>query len=101
MVNVSTALVAPARGLGILRLVPVILLALGSVGCGSGGVWVYLDNAGEGPMVVSVDGKEEITVAPDDCQKIVCQPGERHFKVRCGDKVLFEGTKDLPVSDSI
>jgi hypothetical protein len=88
-------------GTAALRLSLLIVLALGSVGCGGGGVWVYVDNGGDEPMVVTVDGHEEATVAPGQCEKIVCQPGERQLQIRCGANVLFEGAKNLPESDSI
>jgi hypothetical protein len=82
-----------------------LLLAFGSVGCGvlgpSGDVWVYIDNGGDQPMVVTVDGNEEVTIAPGQFEKVAYPPGEKRFHVRCGDKVLFDGTQDLQPSDQI
>jgi len=66
-----------------------------------GDVWVYFDNAGKEPMVVSVDDKEAATVAPGACEKVVFEPGERRFQIKCGDKVLFDGVKNLVKSDTL
>jgi hypothetical protein len=89
-----------------LRLGLMMPLVFGSVGCGvlgpNGNVWVYIDNGGDQSMVVTVDGQEEeVTIAPDQFEKIECPAGERRFCVRCGDKTLFDGTQDLQSSDQI
>src|SRR5438876_8567153 len=89
------------RGNGALRLGLLLGLFLGSVGCGSSDVWVYVDNAADKPMVVTVDGKEEATVEPGDFETLKCQPGERRIHVQCGDKILFDDTKDLQKSDTL
>jgi hypothetical protein len=80
-----------------------LVLVCGAAGCGAfgdGGIWVYVDNTGKDPMVVTVDGKEEATIEPGQFQKLVLDPGARRFLVRCGDKVLFDGTQDLQPSDT-
>jgi hypothetical protein len=74
-----------------------VLVGIGIVGlymCG-GGVTIYVDNGGKEPMVVTVDDKEAATIAPGEFAKIDCQPGEKHFLVRCGQETLFDGIKDL------
>jgi hypothetical protein len=86
-----------------MRLALLALLVFGGAGCGvltpNGNVWVYLDNGGDKPMVVTVDGQEEVTIAPGQFEKIEYPPGEKRFHVRCGDQVLFDGTQDLQPSD--
>jgi len=88
-----------------LRLGLMLLLAIGTAGCGvlgpNGNVWVYVDNGGKMPMVVTVDGQAETTIAPGQFEKMEYPPGEKRFHVRCGDKVLFDGTQDLQPSDQI
>jgi hypothetical protein len=73
----------------------VVLLASGR------DVWLYIDNGGREPMVVTIDGKEEATVEPGTLALIKCQPGEKQILVRSGDKVLFDGVKDLQKSDRL
>lgn len=78
-----------------------IVLAFASAGCGSNNVWVYVDNGGQEPMGVTVDGSAETTIAPGEFTRLEFEPGEKHFRVRCGDKVLFDSTKDLVQSDKL
>jgi hypothetical protein len=91
----------PPGGAKSLRLGLALVLAFGAVGCGSNNVWVYVDNGGQEPMVVTVDGKEEAAIAPGEFAKLEFEPGEKHFHVHSGDKVLFDGTKDLVKSDKL
>jgi hypothetical protein len=74
-----------------------VVVAIGVVGLymSGGGVTIYIDNGGKEPMVVTVDDKEAATIAPGEFGKIDCQPGEKHFLVRCGQETLFDGIKDL------
>jgi hypothetical protein len=80
-----------------------LLLAFGSVGCGvlgpDGNVWVYVDNGGDKPMVVKVEGQDEVTIDPGQFEKLALPPGEKRFHVKRGDQVLFDGTQDLQPSD--
>lgn len=82
-----------------IRLV-LICLALASAGCGSTDARLWVDNAGSKAIVVSVDGKEEATIEPDQFKMFKCEPGERRIRIQCGDKLLFDGTKDLQKSGS-
>jgi hypothetical protein len=92
-------------GMRTLRLGLLLALVFGAAGCGllapDGRVWVYVDNGGEEPMVVTVDGDDVVTVAPGTFATVKCQPGERRLQVRCGQQVLFDGTKDLQPSDTL
>jgi hypothetical protein len=97
---VASPALAPHRGRAF-RLGLAVLLLGGAAGCPGNDVWVYVDNGGKEPMVVTVDGEEAATIAPGDFEKLVCQPGERRFHVRCGNDVLFDGTKDLVKSDKL
>jgi hypothetical protein len=73
-------------------------LLLAGAGC-SNSVWVYVDNAGEEPMVVSVGGKTAATVAPGCFEVIKLEPGRYQFRVQCGERVLFDGEKELEKSE--
>src|SRR5436309_2316407 len=75
-------------------------LACGLAGCGASGVWVYVDNTGEEPLVVNADGRGEVaTIPPGEFQRLVFEPGQWHLQVRCGQEVLFDGVKVLQPSD--
>jgi hypothetical protein len=97
----QTLFVLFPRGHVALRLALLIGLAFGSVGCASNDVWIYVDNAGTAPMVVALDGKEEATIEPGAFEMFKSQPGERRIHIQCGDKVLFDDTKDLQKSDQL
>jgi hypothetical protein len=86
---------------GLLRLGAALVLALGAVGCGGSGIGIWVDNGGAEPIVVIVDGKEEATIAPGEFAKLGCEPGERHIQIKSGEKVLFDGTKDLQPSNQL
>jgi hypothetical protein len=105
MLDHSFALTAPpartSRRAGFLRLGAALVLALGAVGCGGSGIGIWVDNGGSDSIVVIVDGKEEATIAPGAFAKLGCEPGERHLQIKSGDKVLFDGTKDLRPSDQL
>jgi hypothetical protein len=88
-------------GKSVLRVCVLIAVAFGSMGCASNDVWVYVDNAGKKPMVVTVDGKEEANIAPGEFETLKFEPGVRRFHIQCGDKVLFNDTKDLKQSDTL
>jgi hypothetical protein len=80
-----------------------VIVTVGVVGLhmSGGNVWIYIDNGSQEPMVVSLDGKEEATVAPGCFETIKCTPGETRLVVRSGDQVLFDGIKDLQKPDKI
>jgi hypothetical protein len=80
-----------------------VVVSVGVVGLLASGrdVWLYVDNGGNEPMIVTIDGKEEATIDPGAFALIKCQPGEKQIQVRCGDKVLFDGVKDLQKSNEL
>jgi hypothetical protein len=90
-------------GMGTRFLLSAIIVAIGVAGLylSGGGVDIYVDNGGEEPMVVTVDGKEEATIAPGQFAKIGCQPGERRLQVRCGEEIRFDGIKNLEKLDRL
>jgi len=61
--------------------------------------WVYVDNSTDQPLVVTVDGKEAATVAAGEFAKLEYPPGEYHFVVKSGDKVVLDEKKKLEESD--
>ena len=82
-------------GMGTRLLLGAMILGIGVVGLylSGGGVSIYVDNGGEEPMIVTIDGKEETTIAPGQCAKIACPPGEKRLQVRCAQKILFDDIK--------
>jgi hypothetical protein len=76
-------------------------LVISSTGCGltPRDVWVYIDNAGNRPMVVKVDDKEAATIAPGQFAKLSYPPGEHRFHITSSDEVLCDLTKNLAQSD--
>jgi hypothetical protein len=64
-------------------------------------VWVYVDNAGGKPMVVTVDGTEAATIAPGDFAKLVYPPGEHRFRITSGNQELCDLVKNLEKSDRV
>jgi hypothetical protein len=80
----------------------VVLCVAGCVLLTSGrDVWLYVDNGGSEPMVVTIDGEEQAAIDPGGFALIKCEPGEKQIQVRSGDKILFDGVKDLKKSDRI
>jgi len=80
------------------------LLGLGVlVGCNftPRNVWVYIDNAGNDVLEVTVDGQLAATVAPDDFAKLVYPPGEHRFVIKAGDQELCDLARNLAPSDRI
>jgi hypothetical protein len=79
-------------------------LCIAAIGCGFASgpeIDIYVDNPGAKPITVSLDGEEVATIEPNACGRIDCDAGERRIKVQCGDKVLFEGKKNLKKSDHL
>jgi hypothetical protein len=64
-------------------------------------VWVYIDNASNDVLEVTVDGHLAATIAPDDYSKLVYPPGEHRFLIKAGDQVLCDLAHDLAPSDRI
>jgi hypothetical protein len=77
------------------------LLALGSIGCdvSSKHVWVYIDNSGDEPLVVTVDGKEATTVPPGECGELKKEPGEYRFVITRGSETLCDLSRKLEKSE--
>jgi hypothetical protein len=78
------------------------LLAIGA-GCSFAPLndWVYIDNASNQSLVVSVDGKEAATIGPGEFAKLSYPPGEYRFHIRRGEEVLCDLTQKLEKSDRI
>ena len=77
------------------------LLLLGSTGCSvsPGKVWVYIDNAGNQPLSVSVDGKPAATIEPGKFAELSYPPGDYQFRITSGDKCCAICLRKLEKSD--
>jgi hypothetical protein len=64
-------------------------------------VWVYIDNAGNDVLQVTVDGQLAATIAPNDYSKLVYPPGEHRFLIKAGEQELCDVTRELEASDRI
>jgi hypothetical protein len=62
--------------------------------------WIYVDNSLEEPLVVLVDGQERVTIEPGLSATLEYPPGEYHFVVKAGDRVLLDERKKLEETDS-
>src|SRR5262245_46165607 len=62
-------------------------------------VWVYIDNSGDQPMVITVDGKEELTVDPGDVGSLKFKPGVHQFLIRSGSETICDLARNLEPSD--
>jgi hypothetical protein len=60
--------------------------------------WVYVDNSTAEQLVVLVDGKEVATIEPGLLATLEYPPGEYHFVVKAGDRVLLDEKKQLEPS---
>src|SRR5690349_7420357 len=78
-----------SRRTGILRLGVMCVLVLAAAGCGGSGIGIWVDNGATDPIVVILEGQEEVTIAPGEFAKLGCEPGERRLQVKSGGKVLF------------
>jgi hypothetical protein len=56
-------------------------------GLAGGGAWLCVDNPGDRPVVVQVDGAE-VVIAPAGHGIISCRPGDRRVRVVRDGKVL-------------
>src|SRR5688572_13638508 len=62
-------------------------------------VWVYVDNSGNQPMTVSVDGVEKMTIPPGEVAEFEFPPGEYQFLIRAGDETICDLARNLEASD--
>ena len=82
-------------------LIPLVLVALGVGGYAlyqrwfAAKVWLYVDNTGERPLTVRLDGDVKTTVAPGAFAVVKCREGSRRIQVSRGDETVFEDTKEL------
>jgi hypothetical protein len=61
--------------------------------------WIYVDNSTGEALVVLVDGQERATIEPGLSATLEYPPGEYHFIVKAGDRVLLDEKKKLEESD--
>jgi hypothetical protein len=61
-------------------------------------VWVYVDNSGQRPIVVTVDDDLAATIAPGEVTKLIYPPGEHRFHIANGDEVICNLVKNLEPS---
>ena len=76
-----------------------LLLAVSGCNLPPADVWLYVDNASDGRVVVWVDGKEAAKIAAGKCEVVKCPPGEHEIIVKSGDEVLLSGKHELKASD--
>jgi hypothetical protein len=62
-------------------------------------VWVYVDNSGQEPMVISVDGVEQMTVPPGEVAELKFPPGQHQFVIRAGSETICDLARNLEASD--
>jgi hypothetical protein len=62
-------------------------------------VWVYVDNSGNEPMVISVDGVEAMRVPVGEVAELHCQPGEHQFLIRTESETVCDLTRNLEASN--
>ena len=74
-----------------------------AAGCGlkPRDVWIYVDNAGQRPIVVTVDEELAATIAPGEVTKLIYPPGEHRFHIANGDEVICDLVKNLEPSSRI
>ncbi|HZN34421.1 MAG TPA: hypothetical protein VFB80_11400 [Pirellulaceae bacterium] len=72
----------------------------GLLGCAPGNVWVYIDNAGDEPLVVKVDGKEAAKIPPGEFAELNYPPGEYQFLITAGGQTVCDLKKNLEKSDT-
>lgn len=76
-------------------------IAVGLAGCNlkPRDVCVYVDNAGNEPLVITVDDQPAVKAPPGDVAKVELPPGEHRFLIKCGDEVLCDLVRKLEPSD--
>ena len=62
-------------------------------------VWVYVDNSGNEPMTISVDGKEQMTVPPGEVAELKLPPGHHQFLIRTEVETVCDLARNLEASD--
>ena len=77
----------------------VALLSLTGCGLNSKEVWVYVDNAGDLPLEISVDDRPIVQAAAGECTKLVLPAGEHRFVIKSPTEVLCDLTRNLELSD--
>jgi hypothetical protein len=80
-------------------IVPLALLLIAGCNLPPAAVWMYVDNTGESPLVVWVDGKEAAKVAAGEFEVVKCPPGEHEILVKCEGEMLLEGKYELAASE--
>jgi hypothetical protein len=61
---------------------------------------IYVDNSTKELLVVFVDGKERAAIEPGLSTKLEYPPGEYHFLVKSGERVLLDEKKKFEPSDN-
>ncbi len=85
-------------------LIPLALVALGVGGYKAyqrwfaANVWIYVDNTGDRPVTVRLDGVVKATVAPGTFAVVKCREGSLHINVKRETETLFDETKELSAS---
>jgi hypothetical protein len=64
-------------------------------------VWVYVDNAGQRPLVVTVDDQLAATIAPGEVTKLSLPPGEHRFHIASGGEVVCDLVRNLEASKQL
>jgi hypothetical protein len=82
-----------------LTLVLALLLVIGGCNLQPAAVWVYVDNTGDEPVVVWIDGQQAGEIAAGKCDVVKCQPGEHEITVKSGDVELLQGKHELKSSE--
>ena len=62
-------------------------------------VFVYVDNSGNQPMVILVDGVEAMNVPAGEVAELALKPGEHQFLIRAGDETVCDLTRNVEASD--
>lgn len=86
-------------GLSIASAVFALAMLVGGCSLPPMDTWIYVDNSLDEPLVVLVDGQERATIEPGLSATLEYPPGEYHFVVKAGDRVLLDERKKLEESD--
>jgi hypothetical protein len=91
------------RRMNIVRTCLIATLLAVSAGCNlqPRDVWVYVDNAGQRPLVVTVDDQLAATIAAGEVTKLSFPPGEHRFHIASGDEVVCDLVRNLEPSKQI
>ena len=91
----------PLRFAAVLCLLTAGLLTAAGCSVTPQNVWVYVDNAGEEKLVVTVDGKPVATIPPGEFAKLEYPPGVYQFHVQRGNERLCDLPEKLEASDKL